>query len=155
MNRPSAASDPTAGLLAQLCQAPPPPALRARILRRHGIRRVAGAVVPALALTVAVAGAWLAATPGSQPLPAGSQWQVRSAELEAAWRQQADPAWLREDARASALVETLRALDLELSRAYADDAGDPARLDPLWRQRSQTLAALIDSRRQGGVAIQL
>jgi hypothetical protein len=155
MNRPSAASDPSAGLLAQLCQAPPPPALRDRILRRHGSRRAALAVLPALALTAAVAGAWLAATPASRPLPASSPWQARSAELEATWRQQADPAWLREDARARALVETLRTLDLELTRAYAEDATDPARLDPLWRERSQTLAALIDSRRQGGVAVQL
>lgn len=155
MNARSAASDPSAGLLAQLCQAPPPPDLRARILRRHGTRRLARAAVPVVALTAVIAGAWLATTPASRPLPATSQWQARSAALESAWRQHADPAWLREDARARALVDTLRGLDLELARAYADDDADPARLDPLWRERSQTLAALIDSRRQGGVAVQL
>jgi MoxR-like ATPase len=112
-------------------------------------------MLPAVALAVLVAGAWIAANPTTGPMPVGSEWQARSAALEAAWRQQADPAWLREDARASALVDTLRALDLELGRLYAEDSADPRLLDPLWRERSQTLAALIDSRHQGGVAVQL
>jgi hypothetical protein len=155
MIAPSEASDATAGLLAQLCRAPPPPALRARVLRRHGARRVARAVVPTLALAAVVAVGWLVATPTPSGLPAQGSWQARSAALEAAWRSQADPAWLREDARAHALVEHLRALDQELGRLYAQEGADPRRLDPLWRQRSQTLTALIDSRRQGGVAVQL
>lgn len=155
MTARSEASDPQAGLLAQLCQAPPPPDLRARILRRHSARRAVARGLPALMLVAVIAGAWLVAAPASRPPPAGSGWQARSAALEAAWRAQADPAWLREDARAHALVESLRALDQELARLYAHAGTDPGRLDPLWRERSETLAALIDSRRQGGVAVQL
>jgi hypothetical protein len=155
MAAPCAASERSARLLEQLCQAPPPPHLRARILRRHGARRLAAAVVPAVALAAVVGVAWLVAAPAAPQMQAMTAWQARSVALEATWHGQADPTWLREDARAHALIEELRALDQQLSQLYAQDGADPRVLDPLWRQRSQTLTALIDSRRQGGVAVQL
>ncbi|THD14439.1 hypothetical protein B1808_04045 [Pseudofulvimonas gallinarii] len=61
---------------------------------------------------------------------------------------------MREDARAQRLLRQLRQVDQALDQAYAQ-ALDASLRDQLWRQRTEALSALILSRRQGGVAVQL
>lgn len=151
MNDQLHSAEPGASALAALCRVAPPPALRAHLLRRHGRRR---ALVRALPL-VAVAALAFALYPGVGPAPDTGpiDWQARSMMLEADWRQHGDATWLLADARAQPLLQQLRFVDEELQRTYLRDTDDAAHRTRLWRQRSETLAQLIDSRRQGGMAV--
>lgn len=132
----------------------PPQALRQKVLGRHRRRQLARRAMPALALCMVGALVFIALPDAPRPLVT-TDWQQRSAQLEAAWREAGDPAWLRDDARAQRLLRQLRQVDHALGQSYALNAVDPGRREQLWRERSETLSALIDSRRQGGIAVQL
>lgn len=132
----------------------PPVPLRAQLLRRHGQRRLWRRAAPALAL-VGVASLILVAALYGPTTPDEADWQQRSAALEAAWRKSADPDWLREDVRAQDLLSRLRDVDEALAQSYASNDSATSERAVLWRERSETLTALIDSRHQGGVAVQL
>ncbi|MFB9067601.1 hypothetical protein [Pseudofulvimonas gallinarii] len=135
-----------------LLDADPPAQLRRDILRKVRRRRSLRRLVPAAAVAALL---MMAAVPWRlQPDSTHSDWQRRSAQLEAVWRESDDPQWLREDARAQRLLRQLRQVDQALDQAYAQ-ALDASLRDQLWRQRTEALSALILSRRQGGVAVQL
>ncbi len=132
----------------------PPAALRDRVLTRHRRRRRLQRSAPVLVLAVIGVVSMLLMHSGSTP-PADTDWQQRSAQLEAAWREAGDPAWLRDDARAQALLRQLRRVDQALSQSYAHSGDDPMQRGALWRERSETLSALLHSRQQGGIAVRL
>lgn len=132
----------------------PPPSLRGRLLGRHRRRRLLRRTAPALALVLTGALAFVAGH-DDPALPLAADWQQQSAELEASWRAAGDPAWLRDDARAQLLLRRLRQVDHALGLSYALDNADTEQRNQLWRERSITLSALIQSRQQGGVAVVL
>lgn len=124
----------------------PPPALRARVLatqrRRYRQRRLAWLALPLLAVL-----ALLPQAPGGNA-PA-EPWR-ESLALEAAWRAQADFAWLQRDARARYLLDELRRLDEGLARAPGGEAAAA-----LWQARARAFAELLASRRDGRTAVLL
>lgn len=128
--------------------------LRDRVLARHRRRRRLRRAAPVAALALVGAVAALFLHGGSVP-ESDMDWQLRSAQLEAAWREAGDPVWLRDDARAQVLLRRLRQVDHALGQSYAHSGEDPAQREVLWRERSETLSALIHSRQQGGVAVRL
>jgi hypothetical protein len=129
-----------------------PPSLRNRVLRAHARRRTARRAAPFVAVFALMCGVLAIESGDGDALQA---WQSRSVALEAEWQVDADRDWLLADARAQPLLYRLRQLDSAIARHEPADAPDSDSLAQLWRQRSETLSALIDSRRQGGVAIQL
>lgn len=131
----------------------PPETLRDRVLRAHGRRRAVRRGMPVLALVATVV--LLMPMRTVQDLDAVTDWQARSQSLEAAWRASADVAWLRSDARARPLVQRLERIDASLARAHRQHAGEAARLDGLWRERTEVLAALVETRTRGGTAVLL
>lgn len=124
---------------------PPPPALRARVLatqQRRYRRRLAWLALPLLAVL-----ALLPLAPGGNaPI---DPWR-ESLVLEAAWRAQADFAWLQRDARARHLLDELRRLDEGLARAPGGEAAAA-----LWQARARAFAELLASRRDGRTAVLL
>lgn len=133
----------------------PPAPLRARVLDRHARRRLARRAAPGLVAVLALAlGAALLHGPTGRD--DGASWQARSRALEDAWRASGDAAWLRDDARARPLLYRLQRVDASIARTLADTRpAEPDQLDRLWRERSEVLAALVESRQQGGVAVVL
>ena len=130
-----------------------PATLRSRVLRRHARRRLAVRASPVLGVIAVIASVMFLHRPADTDL---AQWQARSSTLEAAWRETGNRDWLLSDARARPLIAQLRHVDSALADALAHAGPDDSEaLSRLWRQRSDTLTALIESRRQGGVAIQL
>lgn len=154
MNDPSTVADHHRAVLAAACLANPPAPLRERVLDRHARRRLLARTTP-LVLLLAVVGALRFAAVSDRPYSPWLEWQARSAALESTWRETSDPDWLRSDARARPLLHRLREVDLALGRLHALAPSDDAALTRLWRERSETLSLLIDSRRQGGLAIRL
>lgn len=132
----------------------PPPELRTRVMRKHGRRRALGRAMPLLVVFATIASIFVFFS--DSRAPEFTKWQARSIALEASWRQTGDPDWLASDARAQVLLYRLRRVDSDLANMHAAaDPADPEALTRLWRERTETLSALIDSRRQGGVAIRL
>lgn len=130
---------------------PPPASLRSRVLRRYTRRRVAPYTTAVIAVVAVVASLVLLRREADI-----AQWQATSSALEVAWRETGNRDWLLSDARARPLMEQLRRVDSALAHTLASDApSDSETLSRLWRERSEALTALIESRRQGGVAIQL
>lgn len=132
----------------------PPPALRAQVLGRYRRRRRLQTGLPMVLMAGLALGTALMLRPRGPQTHEDLVWQQRSAELELMWRQTGDQVWLHEDARARELLRRLREVDQSLAVAHAD-AGDEGRLEALWRQRTEVLAALVETRRQGGTAIRL
>ncbi len=130
----------------------PPAGLRERVLRAHAIRRTGRRVMPFLAIMAVVSGWAMMNAPTDRTV---RDWQSQSIAMEASWRADADRDWLIADARARPLLYRLRQVDAEIGRLTAASSSDTDSLARLWRERTETLSALIDSRRQGGVAIQL
>lgn len=135
-----------------LATASPPAHLRERVLRTYAIRRTGKRAAPFILIAFA---ALLVSQPGSSPDDAVRQWQARSSQVEATWRADGDREWLLSDARAQPLLYRLRRVDEAIARFDADTSPDARPLARLWRERTETLTALVDSRRQGGVAVQL
>jgi hypothetical protein len=132
----------------------PPGPLREQLLRRHRQQRLRRRAAPVLALTI-VTSLILIVAPYGPTTVDETEWQRRSAALEAAWRENSDPAWLLEDARAQDLMSHLRDVDDALARSYASNGNAASERAMLWRERSETLTALIDTRHRGGIAVQL
>jgi hypothetical protein len=147
-------SRPLAALLHNYSDVEPPAELRERLLRRYGVRRALRPAAAALAVVVAVAAAW-AILPLGTASDEVARWQARSMELEADWRRTADRQWLRQDARAQTLLGTLQQLDRQLAHLHAQESADREAMAQLWRARVDVMAALVDSSRQGGVAVRI
>jgi hypothetical protein len=112
-------------------------AQRARSARR---RRLAGAVAGVVVLVAAAA----ALSGAGRPAP-GIDWQARAQALELQLR----ALHAEEPARgaAPAAQSELAALDRVLQAAY-DEGADAARLDALWKRRSELLDTLLRVRRE-------
>lgn len=141
-----------ASLRDNLESAEPPADLRERVLRVHATRRTAARAAPFLAVIVATWGLAIMTTRSDDSL---RDWQSRSGEMEASWRANGDREWLLADARAQPLLYRLRCVDEAIAQFDGSSSSDTRSLAQLWRERTETLSALVDSRRQGGVAIQL
>lgn len=138
--------------LRQTLAAEPPQYLRRRVLAAHARRRV---LAPALALAGVLAiGAGLFAAVQREQRGDLAAWQARSQSLESAWLDVADRDWLAADARATPLLVRLRSVDRRLGQLH-ETGEDSKRLAELWKERAETLAELVEVRRQGGRAIRL
>jgi len=130
----------------------PPTGLRDRVLRAHATRRTVKRAAPFMAIMVVFFSLALVNAPTGRSV---QDWQSRSVDLEASWRADGDRQWLVADARAQPLLYRLRQVDAQIERLGAVPSSNTDSLARLWRERTETLSALIDSRRQGGLAIQL
>lgn len=146
-------SRPLAALLRKYSDVEPPAELRKRLLRRYGVRRALRPAAAMVAVVVSVAAAFSMLPQGTPDEIA--HWQARSMELEADWRRTGDRRWLQQDARAQTLVSTLQQLDRQLAQLHAQDSADREAMADLWRARAGVMAALVDSSRQGGVAVRI
>jgi hypothetical protein len=108
--------------------------------RRRLVRFRAGAAAAAVVLGF---GAWLAVS--MRPGMPAVDWQARAQalELELRAREARDGIGQRFVLSADAQVELVR-VDAALQAAY-DDGADGARVEALWKRRSELLAALLHS----------
>jgi hypothetical protein len=133
----------------------PPAFLRSHVLAqyRQRKRRSLSAAIAAVLMATGCTG-WLLQISG----PAGNDadWHARSVALEASWRETGDNDWLQSDARAESLLLRLREVDSRLAGLLGlAHTTDESALAALWKERGDVLSALIESRRQGGLAVRL
>lgn len=153
---PLAQNEPTRVALAEaLAETAAPAFLRSRILARYRRRkRLFASASISIAVVATFAAWWLLQI--ANPVASAPDWHARSVALEASWRETGDNDWLGSDARAEPLLTQLRQLDSQLANLLDDTSeSNAAVLASLWKARSDTLSALIESRRQGGFAVRL
>ncbi len=156
MDLPNHQSERLAAWLGERLDVEPPAKLRGRLLRRYRFRRsLAPTSAAAAAVVLVFVSFWFGTSVPTIEDDELARWQARSMRLEADWRQTGDRLWLTQDARAQTLLARLQLLDRDLARLHALGTADRDTLSQLWRTRSDILAALVDSSRQGGTAMRI